>query len=172
MMRCVLDVCGWRRYRSWRAEQVRRSRARGPMCRVLCRLLVSPARSKDLERSSCFATNSQSCTDRTTDQPLPTRTGLCWVRSRRPCPDRSEPAGRCPLSLSERPAVRASSTNTNMPPDQPRHDFGHPQAVRPARARELPEHAAAWRQRPTRGAHMSLGARACGGCGPRAPTAR
>ena len=28
---------------------------------------------------------------------------------------------------SERPAAMASSTNTNMPPDQPRHDIGHPQ---------------------------------------------
>ena len=28
---------------------------------------------------------------------------------------------------SERPAARDSSTNTNMPPDQPRHHFGHPQ---------------------------------------------
>ena len=27
---------------------------------------------------------------------------------------------------SERPAARASSTNTNMLPDQPRHHFGHP----------------------------------------------
>ena len=44
--------------------------------------------------------------------------------------------------------------------------FGQHEPVR------LPECAAAWRQRPTRGAHMSLGARACGGCGPRAPTAR
>ena len=31
---------------------------------------------------------------------------------------------------SGRPAAMASSTNTNMPPDQPRHHFGHPQAKR------------------------------------------
>ena len=37
--------------------------------------------------------HSQSCTDRTTDQRSPTRTGPCRVPSRRPCPDRSEPAG-------------------------------------------------------------------------------
>ena len=29
---------------------------------------------------------------------------------------------------SERPAATASSTNTNTPPYQPRHHFGHPQA--------------------------------------------
>ena len=36
-------------------------------------------------------------------------------------------ATRCPFDSSERPAAMASSTNTNMPPDQPRHHFVHPQ---------------------------------------------
>ena len=44
-------------------------------------------------RSSCCATNSQSCTARTADQPSPMRTGPCSVRSRRPCRDGNEPAG-------------------------------------------------------------------------------
>ena len=35
---------------------------------------------------------------------------------------------RWPFDSFERPAATASSTNTNMPPDQPRHDIGHPQA--------------------------------------------
>jgi len=34
---------------------------------------------------------------------------------------------RRPFAPSKRTAATASSTNTNMPPDQPRHDFGHPQ---------------------------------------------
>ena len=36
---------------------------------------------------------------------------------------------------SERHAVAGSSTNTEEPPDQPRHSFGHPQAAK--RASEL-----------------------------------
>ena len=44
-------------------------------------------------RSSCCATNSQFCAGRTTGQRSPTRTGPCWVRSRRPCHDGGELAG-------------------------------------------------------------------------------
>ena len=44
-------------------------------------------------RSLCCATRSQSCTDRTTGQRSRRRTGPCWVRSRRPCRDRSDLAG-------------------------------------------------------------------------------
>ena len=122
-------------------------------------------------RSSCFATSSQSCADRTTDQRSPTRIGPCSAPSRRPCPDRSEPAGslhqrpccvgidaesptttptdptarstsdhqrrryrQAPagnsFELSERHAAAASSTNTEEPPDKPRHGFGQPPASR------------------------------------------
>ena len=71
----------------------------GPMCRILYRLLVSLARlavrsgrSKDLE-IIVLRHSSQSCIASTTGQRSPTRTGPCWVRSRRRCPDCSEPAG-------------------------------------------------------------------------------
>ena len=157
--------------RSWRAEQVRRSRSwvrcvafcTGCSCRWRAWLCARDAR-KTL-RSSCCATSSQSWAGRATGQRSPRRTGPYSAPSRRPCPDRSELAGslhptpccagidaaspatglnppdqqaarptttrlttRCPFDSSERPAAMASSTNTSMPPDQPRHDFGHPRA--------------------------------------------
>ena len=37
-----------------------------------------------------------------------------------------------PFELSERHAAEASSTNTDEPHDQPRHDIGHPQAEKQA----------------------------------------
>ena len=43
-----------------------------------------------------------------------------------PPPTTTRLTTRCPFDSSERPAAMASSTNTNMPPDQPRHDVGHP----------------------------------------------
>ena len=43
-----------------------------------------------------------------------------------PLPTTTRPTVRCFFGLSERPAAMASSTNPNMPPGQPRHDFGHP----------------------------------------------
>ena len=45
-----------------------------------------------------------------------------------PPPTTTRLTTRCPFDSPERPAAMASSTNTNMPPDQPRHHFGHPQA--------------------------------------------
>ena len=36
------------------------------------------------------------------------------------------------LQVVKRPAVADSSTSTEMPPDQPRHSFRHPQGVEPA----------------------------------------
>ena len=41
--------------------------------------------------------------------------------------NRQTPTGNS-FELSERHAMAASSTNTEEPPDQPRHSFGHPQA--------------------------------------------
>ena len=63
----------------------------GCWCRWRAWLCARDARRTS--RSSCCATNSQSCAGRTTDQRSPTRTGPCWVRSRRPCPDGGELAG-------------------------------------------------------------------------------
>ena len=43
-------------------------------------------------------------------------------------PDNNTTDHLLPFDSSEQPVAMASSTNTNMPPDQPRHDFGHPHA--------------------------------------------
>ena len=94
---CVAFCIGcWRRWRAW--------------------LCARDAR-KTL-RSSCFATNSQSCAGRTPDQRSPMRTGPCSAPSRRRCPDRGELAG----SLHPTPCcagIDAASPATGLnPPDQ------------------------------------------------------
>ena len=71
-----------------------------PMCRSLCtgcscrwRAWLCVRDTRRTSRSSCCATRSQSCADRTIVQLSPMRTGRCWVPSLRPRPDGCEPVG-------------------------------------------------------------------------------
>ena len=86
--------------RSWRVEQVRRSRSWVP-CVAFCtgssprwHAWLCARDARRTSRSSCSASNSQSCAGRPTGRRSPTRTVPCSARSRPRCPDDSEPALR------------------------------------------------------------------------------
>ena len=71
-----------------------------PMCRSVCtgcscrwRAWLCVRDTRRTSRSSCCATRSQSCADRTIVQLSPMRTGRCWVPSLRPRADGCEPVG-------------------------------------------------------------------------------
>ena len=68
------------------------------------------------------ATNSQSCAGRTTDQRSPMRTGPCWVRSRRPCPDGGELAG----SSRQRPCCVGTDAESPATGPNPAGRLGGP----------------------------------------------
>ena len=85
------------------------------MCRILyrflallARLAVRSGRSKDLE--VIVLRHQLGVTVATIDRSWPTRTGPCWVLSRRPCPDRSELVGSSRQSEPHR--VSRSLRNT------------------------------------------------------------
>ena len=112
----------------------------GCSCRWRAWLCARDARR--ISRSSCSATNSQSCAGRTTAQRSPTRTGPCWVPSQRPCPDRSELAGSshqrlCCVGIdAESPAIGSNPAGRPGGPTPlwsfaaTRPNYGHPHPPR------------------------------------------
>ena len=91
-MRCILGAVGGRKL-GRRALNRCDAPDPGVPCAAFCtgsscrwRALLCVRDARRTLRSSCFSTNSQSCTEITTDQTSPTRTGPCWVRSRAALP--------------------------------------------------------------------------------------
>ena len=103
---------------------MRRSRSWGPMCRFCTgcscrwRVWLCAPETPRTSRSWCCATNSQSCTDRTTDQPSPKRTGPCSVPSRRPLPRPQRAGWLVTLDTLLRWHRRRIAATGPNPPDQ------------------------------------------------------